>query len=263
MSNRPKSPRMKVVYHDWFCESGYASDPAAEEGRIQSVLNALEETGVEYVEPRPATRRDLERVHTRSHVEGVRSRGRDLFEIASLAAGGAIRTAELAWAGEPAFALVRPPGHHASPASSWGFCYFNNAAIALERLRSDGEIMDAYLLDFDLHTGDGNLNCLGESPVRVLNPTSKHRESYKREVEEGFESSPNFDILCVSAGFDGHVDDWGGKLTTPDYREIGKWCSDFSNENCAGRRFAVLEGGYNHAVLGENVVSFLEGFGEQ
>jgi acetoin utilization deacetylase AcuC-like enzyme len=57
-----------------------------------------------------------------------------LYKIASLAPGGALRAAQMGLS-EPCFALIRPPGHHASAASSWGFCYFNNMAVALETLR--------------------------------------------------------------------------------------------------------------------------------
>jgi len=64
----------------------------------------------------------------------------------------------------------------------------------------------------------------------------------------------------VSAGFDRHVDDWGGELITEDYHTIGELTKAASARVCQGRRFAVLEGGYNHSVLGKNVKAFIEGF---
>ncbi|MEM0233369.1 MAG: hypothetical protein QXL22_05045 [Candidatus Nezhaarchaeales archaeon] len=66
-------------------------------------------------------------------------------------------------------------------------------------------------------------------------------------------------MLAVSAGFDRHEEDWGGMLRTEDYYEIGKILRKFSISKSKGVIFAVLEGGYNHSVLGRNVKAFLEG----
>lgn len=56
------------------------------------------------------------------------------------------------------------------------------------------------------------------------------------------------------------IEDWGGLLSTEDYRELGRMMKQTAERLCQGRRFAILEGGYNHAVLGRNVNSFCEGF---
>jgi acetoin utilization deacetylase AcuC-like enzyme len=85
----------------------------------------------------------------------VRQEG--LYDIAALAAGGAIQAARLGLE-TPAFGAIRPPGHHASSDSCWGFCYFNNMAVALLTLKDEGLIETATILDFDLHYGDGNVN---------------------------------------------------------------------------------------------------------
>jgi len=69
-----------------------------------------------------------------------------------------------------------------------------------------------------------------------------------------------YDLVAVSAGFDRHFEDWGGMLTTQDYTQIGETIKRFSEKVCSGKRFAVLEGEYNHRVLGKNVKAFLEGF---
>jgi acetoin utilization deacetylase AcuC-like enzyme len=66
------------------------------------------------------------------------------------------------------------------------------------------------------------------------------------------------DIIGVSAGFDNHIEDWGGLLSTEDYRELGRITRNAA-EKSKGGCFAVLEGGYNHQVLGKNVLAFLEG----
>lgn len=80
-------------------------------------------TFYEFVEPRPAARQDIAAVHTPLYIEPVVRQG--LYDIAALAAGGAIMAAEIGLS-EPCFGRIRPPGHHASAASGWGFCFFNS-----------------------------------------------------------------------------------------------------------------------------------------
>lgn len=253
---------MKIIYHEDYENSEYASNPAASEGRIRTIKEEIQRThDFDFLNPEPAERGDLKLVHTNAHIEKIKKRGELLFQMASLAAGGAIKAGEVAYEGESAFGLIRPPGHHASPNSAWGFCYFNNTAIAIKKLMKEEKVTTAYILDFDLHTGDGNINALGgNSDIEILNPKAGEREDYLAEISESLNETTGFDIIGVSAGFDEHVDDWGGKLTTSDYQEIGSMIKDFSLSGCDGRRFAVLEGGYNHKVLGKNVASFLEGF---
>ncbi len=248
---------MKVVFHKRFYEV-YTHDPAAAAGRMESIVNALKGTH-DFIEPFPASEKDLERVHGRQHIQSVK-RDPLVYEVALLAAGGAILAAETALDGEPSFALIRPPGHHASPHSCWGFCYFNNVAIAIKKLMSEEKIKRALILDFDLHYGDGTANVFGESTgVTYLHPEGTSRQVFLKEVERGLQTSRPYDIIAVSAGFDRHEEDWGGLLATEDYLTIGKWVKEQSLACCQGRRFGVLEGGYNHAVLGRNVRSFLEG----
>ncbi len=244
---------MKVIYHDDFCQS-YTSDPAAAHGRMEAIVNAIQDRA-EFVKARPAEESDISAVHTPSHIALVEREG--LYEIASLAAGGAIQAAQIGM-NEPAFALIRPPGHHASAGSAWGFCYFNNMAIALEKLKREGRIVKAFILDFDLHFGDGTVNILERKGyVTIYNPSAHDRNEYLRNIEKHL-SSESFDILGVSAGFDNHEEDWGGLLTTEDYRVIGKMVCEACQKYRCGT-FAVLEGGYNHRVLGRNVLAFLEG----
>jgi acetoin utilization deacetylase AcuC-like enzyme len=168
--------------------------------------------------------------------------------------------AELAWEGEAAFGLIRPPGHHASPGSCWGFCYFNNIAIAVKKLMKKGSVKKALILDFDLHFGDGTENSFQGIPqVFYLHPEGSDGQDFVAEVQRRLERAKDFDILAVSAGFDRHVEDWGGLLTTENYRTIGSLIKTYSQKVCQGRRFAVLEGGYNHSVLGQNVRAFVAG----
>lgn len=249
---------MKVIFHRRFYEV-YTSDPAAAPGRMEAMVKALEKE-FEFIEPQPASERDLERVHGRQHIQSVKSEPQ-VYEVGLLAAGGAIQAAEMACEGEPAFALIRPPGHHASPHSCWGFCYFNNIAIAIKRLLHEEKIKRAFILDFDLHYGDGTANTFaGNSAVTYFHPEGAQRQTFLNSIEQNLGRDNDYDLIAISAGFDRHEEDWGGLLKTEDYHSIGQWAKEFSFENCQGRRFGVLEGGYNHSVLGKNVKSFLQGF---
>jgi acetoin utilization deacetylase AcuC-like enzyme len=251
---------MKVIFHKRFCEV-YTHDPAAAAGRMEAIVNALKGK-FEFVEPEPASERDLERVHGRQHIQSVR---KDLlvYELGLLAAGGAILAAEMAFEGQPSFGLIRPPGHHASPHSCWGFCYFNNVAIAIKKLISEEKIKRALILDFDLHYGDGTANTFVKSnEASYFHPEGTNRQAFLNEVEKALQSRSPFDVIAVSAGFDRHEEDWGGLLTTEDYLTIGKRVKEQSLNRCQGRRFGVLEGGYNHSVLGKNVKRFLQGLSD-
>ena len=247
---------MKVVYHPRYVEV-YAGDPAAQAGRIESILKEVS-PHYELVTPEPASIEDLELVHTKWHIAEIQ-RMSQTYEVALLAAGGAIKAAELAISGEPAFGLIRPPGHHASPDSCWGFCFFNNMAISIAKLRKESRINRAVILDFDLHFGDGTDNFFSRAPeVVYYHPEDRSRQEFVDGIARFLEGQ-GADIIAVSAGFDRGVEDWGGLLTTEDYQTIGKLVKEFSLKACQGRRYGVLEGGYNHSVLGKNVKAFLDG----
>jgi acetoin utilization deacetylase AcuC-like enzyme len=256
---------MKIIFHELYYNSSYAWDPAASSGRLESIMNVLEKNKeYEIIKPDPATKEDILRAHSLRHYNSIQ---KDilLFELASLAAGGAILAAEEAYKNNPTFAIIRPPGHHASADSCWGFCFFNNMSISLLRLFSEKKIKNAFVLDFDLHFGDGNVNILtnrnDDIKVDILNPESSGRTSYLKEVETYMDNLPlDIDIFAASAGFDEYELDWGHKLKTEDYFELGKLMKKYSEKVCNGKRYAILEGGYYHEDLGKNVNAFCQGF---
>ena len=244
---------MKVVFHDDFYQD-YTLDPASAKGRIEAIVEVIK-PDAEFVSAKPASEAKIAAAHTESHVNYVRHSG--LYSIAALAAGGAVQAARIGL-DEPAFGLIRPPGHHASADSAWGFCYFNNMAVALLALQKEGLIKQALILDIDLHFGDGTVNILGDQQwVKIHNPSERSREKYIQEVALIL-SGVQVDLIGVSAGFDYHIDDWGGLLATEDYFSIGTLVSQAARA-CGGGYFAILEGGYNHEVLGHNVAALIDG----
>lgn len=244
---------MKVFFHQNFY-SDYSGDPAAESGRMEAVFDEIN-PHVDIISCIPATEDDLLAAHTQSHIEQIRRVG--LFDIAALAAGGAIQAARAGMI-SPSFAAISPPGHHASESSCWGFCFFNNMAVSLFSLRQQLLIKTAFILDFDYHFGDGNVNIFGDSSwVEILNPESNDRHSYLKEVKSSLDST-QADVIAVSAGFDHHINDWGGLLYTEDYKTMGAWVRQAAIRN-GGGCYGLLEGGYNHNVLGKNVLAFIEG----
>ena len=245
---------MKIVFHEKYFDV-YSEDPASAEGRLDRAYKVLKEN-YQFVQPEPAREEDLLLVHSQAHLSHI-EQDTHLFEIAFLAVGGAIRASEMALAGEPAFGLIRPPGHHASPNSCWGFCYFNNIAIAIRELIHNRRIGRALIVGFDLHFGDGTSNTFSGD----TNVVYHHMGQDPKGLENFLSTMGNFDVLAVSAGFDRAVADWGGTLTDEDYEQIGKLLKEFSQVKSRGRRFAVLEGGYNHSTLGRTMSSFIRTFG--
>jgi len=255
---------MLIVFHKKYHNSNYALDPAASPGRLEGIIDAIKVNETyEIITPEPAIDIDIINAHTERHLSQIKEDSL-LYELASLAAGGSILAAEEGYNKNPTFAVIRPPGHHASADSCWGFCYFNNMSIALLRLFTERKIKSAFILDFDLHFGDGNVNILTNRDdnfnVKILNPNSNNRVNYIKEVKDNMQQLNNVDIIAASAGFDQGIEDWGNLLYPEDYYELGKLMRKYSEQLCNGRRFALLEGGYNHEVLPRNVDSFCQGF---
>jgi len=252
---------MKIVFHEDFYDHTYASDSAAAKGRIRAIMDVLRKKGdYEMIKPQCATREDILRAHSETYVADL-ERNAKLFYMASLSAGGAIMAAEEGYNGNPGFACIRPPGHHASRTSAWGYCHINNMGVAILKLIHDKKIKSAFILDFDLHTGDGNIDVLSDcESVNVFNPYKGNRGDFIKAVKNRSESMEEADIIATSAGFDAYEGDIGGKLSTSDFYFIGCFLKSCAKRLCSGRRFAILEGGYYQKDLGKNVLAFCEGF---
>lgn len=253
---------MKIVYSKRY-EDAYTANPVESPDRARLPAEELKKEGYQFTEPVAASFNDIHKVHGIGHIEMVQTRG--LYDAAALAAGGAITAAELSISGEPAFALIRPPGHHASANRAWGMCYFNNMAIAVQKVRQRARRV--LIIDIDLHFGDGTVSIFrGDRDVKIVNPgsvdidfdyLSMDSSGYLKQVETAFKGF-DFDLVGVSAGFDAYVEDWGKLLSAEDYQKIGNIIREGA-EKCGGRRFAVLEGGY-HADLRYTIKRFIKGF---
>lgn len=277
----------------------------------------LESGKCSVVEPKPAQLKDVELVHEPDYVELVRricvSGGglldlgdtvvnRESFDVALLAVGGVAEATKLVAAEKfhNAFALVRPPGHHAGPYYAYGFCLFNNIAVAakclLQRLNYDRIL----ILDLDAHHGNGTQEIFYETDNVLYislhqDPRGFPGTGFVDEIGEGKglgytvnipfpfriddeiyleamdrivtpiarQYEPQF--ILVSVGFDGHhADPIGGlSLSTRGYIEAFSKTLDLASQLCRGKLVASLEGGYNLKYLGKTaaaVIAKMAGF---
>jgi len=155
--------------------------------RLEAIIARLEETGLKdlliAIKPRLATVEEVALVHQDQHITHIQEMARkgggwldldtvmsaDSYEVALYAAGGAIKAAEAVMDGEvnSAFALVRPPGHHATSSQAMGFCLFNNVAIATRCTIAKYDLNKVAIIDFDVHHGNGTQEAFYSDP-RVL-----------------------------------------------------------------------------------------------
>src|SRR5262245_54090519 len=157
---------MKIIT-DERC-TGYSSPGHPERpARISKTLEKLrsqKELPITWAEPLPVKDESLLRAHSSNHLARVRAATEDfdgdtpahsnIFEHACRSVGGALHALKSARAGETAFNLLRPPGHHAMAERAMGFCYLNSIAIAVLEAIASGT-GKAAVFDFDVHHGNG------------------------------------------------------------------------------------------------------------
>lgn len=245
-------PSIPVPYSDLYLTE-YATIDCESPHRVADIYVAI--SGIaEFVEPVPVSLADLLLCHSPSLIESVQAH-QEVFQIATLAAGGAVKAAEICLE-RPSFALIRPPGHHAGINFNGGFCFFNNIAIALRKLFASRIVNRALIVDIDLHYGNGTSDIFANDPGVVFrNIAGGSRDDFFRQLDGAIEDAADFDIVACSAGFDTYIRDWGQLLLTSDFKTIGTRLA-----TCHKRVFSALEGGYYLQDLGRNVRAYLEGF---
>ena len=162
-----------LLYDDVMLEHDPGPGHPERPDRLRSIHDALHEqpvAGVRWEKPQPATSEQIELVHTKAHIEHIESlRGKSLsidadtlvsprsVEAAHIACGAAIDAVNAVATGSAkrAFALVRPPGHHAETHRAMGFCLFNNIAVAAAYALSELNRKRILIVDWDVHHGNG------------------------------------------------------------------------------------------------------------
>ena len=277
-------------------------------GRLQMVEPLLPSLGAERVEAVRAMEADVVLVHPPRMIETIKQACMEgpgiidyaptfvtqtSYEDAMLAVGGVLTCARAVMKGDAqnAFAIARPPGHHAEPDRAMGFCIFSNIAIAAKDLLSKG-MERVMVIDYDAHHGNGTQACLlnedragfisthqwgiypgtgwlDDAPhaknrlVNVPLPAHAGDETFARIADEVFKpmvKSFKPQMLLVSAGFDAHWNDpiTSLGLSTRGFYEVSKKLVGMADEFCGGKIVFVLEGGYDPENVANGVASVFD-----
>lgn len=270
------------------------------------IKNLIEVSGLAdrliHVKPAKAKAANIAAVHDEKYIRAIRRMsgagggnaslngfgdapfGAGSYEIALLAAGGAMRAVDMVWKGgaDNAYALIRPPGHHALPESGMGFCIFNNAAVAIRALRAKTDARVAHV-DWDVHHGNGTQKIFYREPVFTVSihqdgcfpprsggadeigsgagrgcnmniplPPGCGNEAYEKAVEELVVpalADYRPDIITVSCGLDpAAADPLARMMVTPSgFRRMTRLLADAAQSLCGGRIVMLHEGGYSRA----------------
>jgi acetoin utilization deacetylase AcuC-like enzyme len=299
-----------IIYDDIFLKHKQVERHPECPERVKLTYEYLHRTNLlDLIEVYPAIKAktdDLIRVHSPEHVNYIRclsERGSgkfsvidsdtyvcsETYETALYSAGATMAAGELVCSGElnNCFALVRPPGHHASMNQATGFCYFDNLAIMIRHLQEKKAAKKVFLFDWDAHAPNGTMGSFYSDPS-VLN-ISIHQDPTSFFPGQGFINqigekagrgyTVNFpvpagtgdadyiyfidefvipkvrkfkpDLIAVAAGQDSHHSDLVSQLNITDagFVEMTKKMMQLADELCSQRLVLSLEGGYNLATL--------------
>lgn len=258
--------------------------------RTVDLLKTQKALDLKWAAPQAVTDAQLLRAHTQAHLDrltvpepfdGDTAWHAGIADHARRGVGGVLKALDLSLAGELAFSLLRPPGHHATKNHAMGFCYLGSMAIAALEAKSRGKRVAIF--DFDVHHGNGTEDILvgrdgtayasvhqhpcypGTGIVDVGDNSFNHpvppradravwRTAFSRALTRLKATKP--DLLGVSAGFDAFQGDplAQGTLEREDFHWLGQQVKDFGVP-----AFAMLEGGYS-VDLPDLVLAFLLGW---
>jgi acetoin utilization deacetylase AcuC-like enzyme len=293
---------MTIVFHERYLEhrqGGYShpeSPERLEEGFWKDILT-----------PGPAKMEDILRVHTEGYLDMLKNFGEgpldpdtymrpETYDIALLSAGGGVLAGDTAFKEEkPVMALLRPPGHHATPCRAMGFCYLNNIAISAAKIAAQSKGRVA-IIDIDLHHGNGTMEMFedrddvlyvsthqfphypGSGRVGEIGTDAGRGYSVNIPMETG-SGDATFDyafdkliepivtqykpvIILVSIGGDSHYSDPLGGLTlsSEGYIRVCNRMQKMAKDLCKGRIAYFLEGGYNVEALAEVLTGIVASF---
>lgn len=288
-------------FADHLTPPGHPERPERAEA-MQAVAARFAAAGGAVLAPRAASDDDLARVHDRAYIARLTAmRGRaamldadtftspDSEDVARLAAGAVLTAVDVALDGPArsrAFALVRPPGHHAEADRAMGFCLYNNVAVGAAYARSRG-LGRVAVVDYDVHHGNGTQAMFHDDPSVLY--VSSHQHPYYpgtgAAAERGEGAGAGFtlnlplaagagddevvgrwaaealprieafapELLMISAGFDADERDPLGQLRmTPEgFARLTRVLLDAAERASAGRVVLVSEGGYDTHALAE------------
>ena len=299
-----------LVYHpDYLKHDTGVQNPERPE-RLQTSIKALQASGfwsdLHQIEATSVTHGQMCYAHTQDHIDRVKQfceNGLPLdydtptspasYDIARLATGGVLRAADAVMAEtvSNAFALVRPPGHHATPNRAMGFCLFNSVAIAARYLQREHGVGRVAIVDWDVHHGNGTQDIFYDDPSVLffsahqvplypgtgmtneigigdavgttlnipMSPGSEpsgYIEAFQKTLRPTLlDFSPDF--LIISAGFDAHrLDPLSAiNMTADGFASLTDILCEIAAETCGGRLISALEGGYSLKGLSESVVA--------
>lgn len=302
---------MTNLYYDTlFLEHRMPAGHPERPDRVGQTWEALEQAGLvaqcQRGTGKPAAREHLAEIHSENmlksaetlcaqgggYLDGDTPVAPRSLEAARLAAGYATAAVDDVLAGKchNAFCLVRPPGHHATPLRSMGFCLVNNIALAAKHALTRHQLSRILIIDWDVHHGNGTQDVFYEDPqvmffsahrfpfypgsgrsdengagrgfgytinmpVPYGTPASVYRQWFQKNLDYAA-AKIKPELVLLSAGFDAHRLDPIGclDLENEDFLELGKMVLQVADTFADGRLVSLLEGGYNIDALRECVV---------